>query len=47
MLTSLLREGRFHAQYRFLAEYSNTIGVAATGCEIPQQRSQRGMDRTN
>jgi hypothetical protein len=33
--------------HRFLAEYSNTIGVAATDCEIPQQRSQRGMDRTD
>jgi hypothetical protein len=47
LVTLLFRDRRFHAQYRFLAEYSNTIGVAAADREIPQQRSQRGMDRTN
>jgi hypothetical protein len=27
---------RIDAQYRFPAEYSNTIGAAAADCEIPQ-----------
>jgi hypothetical protein len=38
---------RIDAQYRFPAEYSNTIGVAAAGCEIPQQGSPGCMDRSN
>jgi hypothetical protein len=38
---------RIDAQYRFSAEYSNTIGAAAAGCEISQQGSPGRMDRTN
>jgi len=30
---------RIDAQYRFPAEYSNTISAAAAGCEIPQPGS--------